>query len=202
MFHRRSSANELLMTSSKNQDSGVTSLPGQAASHALDEDVEMLLANPSDSTHFTIPHPSQPAADSSQPSSLPIAGGFAVPPFPFNLGDPYPSVTNNDTQSVSSMPPLFDGSDSESDGGHLHHGVYDFMSESEADAQDVEMALFVDDGDFSDSEDAVLPQSTPSAATEDSRARRHVTVQEVEDDAQQQPRKCNGFVTRLWCHEH
>jgi hypothetical protein len=100
------------------------------------------------------------------------------------------------------MPPLFDGSDSESDGGYLHHGVYDFMSESEADAQDVEMTLLVDDGEFSDPEDAVWPQSIPSAATEDSRARRHVTVQEVEDDAQQQPRECNGFVTRLWCHEH
>jgi hypothetical protein len=175
----------------------VTSLPGSAASHALDEDVEMLLADPSSSTHFTIPHPYQPTAES---SSLPPTGVLATSLSPFDIGAPqpaYPSLMDDDARSVASLPPLYDASDSEFEEGHLNHGVYDFMSDSEADAHDVEMILLVDNEDLSDHEGVVLPQSTPSAATEDSRDPRHVTLEEIEDhedQVQQQTGECNGFV--------
>jgi hypothetical protein len=186
------------MTSLKNQGFGVTSLPGSTASHALDEDVEMLLADPASSTHFTIPHPSESVPDSSQPSSLRPAGVLATSSSPLDWVPPHlprPSTMDDDARSVTSMPPLYEASDVDSEEGHLHHGVYDFMSDSEADAHDVEMTLFVDDGDLSDHEDTVLLMNNSSAATEDSRDRRHVTVEEVEDQDQQQTGQCNSFVT-------
>jgi hypothetical protein len=102
---------------------------------------------------------------------------------------------DDDARSVTSMPPLYEASDEESEDGHLRHGVYDFMSDSEVDAHDVEMTLFVDDGDLSDHEDTAVLMNNTSAATEDSRDRRHVTVEEVEDQDQQQTGQCNGFVT-------
>ncbi|KAI0252187.1 hypothetical protein BJV78DRAFT_378338 [Lactifluus subvellereus] len=172
------------------QGPSVTSLPDPAASHALDEDVEMLLADPSSDMHFTIPHTSHPAANSPQLSSSPPTSALATSSPPIDLEAPHPPhfyahAMDDDAHSVTSMPPLYDASDSESEEGHLYHGVYDFMSESEADAHDVEMTLLIDEGDFSDHESAVFPRSTLSAAAEDSRDLRHVTVEEVQDQDQQ-----------------
>ena len=183
------------MNSSKNQGRSVTSLPGSPASHALDEDVEMLLADPSSDTHFTISDMSHPEANSPQLSPSPPTGTLATSSPPIDLEAPQPPhvyayVMDDDARSVASMPPLYEASDSGSDESHFNHGVYDFMSESEGDAHEVEMTLLLDEGDFSDHEGAVFPRSTPSAAAEDSGNLRHVTVEEVEDHDQQRTGKC------------
>jgi len=109
------------------------------------------------------------------------------------------------------MPPLYDASDSESGEEHFHRNVYDFMSESEADAHDVEMTLLFDDGNFSDVdgaaylEDAVPPPSDVVTMAEGSvnhHVNHHVTVEEVEDQDLPHTGECAGLQPVLWCHEH
>ena len=85
------------------------------------------------------------------------------------------------------MPPLFDASDSESGEEPFQRNVYDFMSDSEADAHDVEMTLMLDDGHFSDNDgatylddDVVLP-SSDTMATVDGNMNHHVMVEEDQD---------------------
>jgi hypothetical protein len=92
------------------------------------------------------------------------------------------------------MPPLEIESDSEYGEDHLRYGGYDSISESDADAYDVEMTLLVDDGDLSDDEDsAALPdESTPPLPPTSLAAnsnQRHVMVEEVEDQDQQRAGK-------------
>ena len=97
---------------------------------------------------------------------------------------PHPSVIDDDARSDTSMPPLYDASDSESGEEPSHGNVYDFMSDSEADAHDVEMTLTLDDGNFSDSDganylldDVVLPP-LDTMATAEGNINHHVTVEE------------------------
>ena len=100
---------------------------------------------------------------------------------------PHPSVIDDDARSDTSMPPLFDASDSESGEEPFQRNVYDFMSDSEADAHDVEMTLMLDDGHFSDNDgatylddDVVLP-SSDTMATVDGNMNHHVMVEEDQD---------------------
>jgi hypothetical protein len=96
---------------------------------------------------------------------------------------PHPFVIDDDARSDTSMPPLYDASDSESGEEPFHHNVYDFTSDSEVDAHDVEMTLFLDDGNLSDSDgatyldDVVLPPSD-TMTTVDGNMNHHVMVEE------------------------
>jgi hypothetical protein len=96
---------------------------------------------------------------------------------------PHPSAIDDDARSDTSMPPLYDASDSESGEEPFHHNVYEFMSDSEGDADDVEMTLFLDDGNLSDSDgatyldDVVLPPSD-TMTTVDANMNHHVMVEE------------------------
>jgi hypothetical protein len=89
------------------------------------------------------------------------------------------------------MPPLEMESDLEYEEDHVRHGGYDSISESDADAYDVEMHLLVDDGYRSDDESsASLNESTPQVPSTLSVAdgsHQYVTVVEVEDEDQQRP---------------
>jgi hypothetical protein len=108
---------------------------------------------------------------------------------------------DDDVRSDISMPPLELESDLEYEEDHLRYGGYDSISESDADAYDVEMTLLVDDGDGSDDGGFALPdESTPplppplSAAD---RNPRHVVVEEVEDQDQRRAGKwaaCSLFI--------
>ncbi|KAI0301113.1 hypothetical protein B0F90DRAFT_1925534 [Multifurca ochricompacta] len=177
----------------------MTSSPGSAASHAADEDVEMLLADPPIGTPYTSLHsPHFTPHSSRSPSLMPTTDNPTTfsPPIDSEVPQfPHLPVTDDEARSDTSMPPLFDASDSEYEEDYLHHGVYDSMSESEADARDVEMTLLFDDGDLSDNEDSppsppnegvALPESAASmAAVEGNENPRHVTVEEIEDQDQQ-----------------
>jgi hypothetical protein len=114
---------------------------------------------------------------------------------------PHPFVIDDDARSDTSMPPLYDASDSESGEEPFHHNVYDFTSDSEVDAHDVEMTLFLDDGNLSDSDgatyldDVVLPPSD-TMTTVDGNMNHHVMVEEDQHmphaDAVPPPRSPSG----------
>jgi hypothetical protein len=180
----------------------VTSSPDSPASHAADEDVEMLLfANPLGDTPYSTTLPAHAAADTdssqSQSTSLPDTSALATSHQSMDSVSevpeiPYPFSIDDDARSDTSMPPLYDASDSEYEEDHIHHGENDLTSESDIDAYDVEMTLLVDDGDLSDYEDSVIPNegapalsSTPFAAMDSDTSRRRVVVEEVEDRDQQ-----------------
>ena len=183
------------------------SLQGSPAPHPLDEDVDMLpVVLPNDTATPLLsptPHLSQSPllppegslANSPSPSHLPIDSDLSHLPHPFAIDD--------DARSDTSMPSLFDASDSESGEEVFRRNVYDFMSDSEADAHDVEMTLFLDDdGNFSDSddapylEDAVPPPS--DAVTGD--VNDHVTV---EQDRHLPPTgECLGLQPLPACYKH
>lgn len=152
---------------------------------------------PSDMPSFTT-YSAYSASDSSQLPSLPRTGAPATSSHDSHAVDSealeatHPSVIDIDARSDTSMPPLYDASDSEYDGDRSRHHGYDSMSESDADAYDVEMTLLVDDSDASDDEDpalpseSALPPSVPSVADNSHRNHRHVVVvEEVEDEGQQ-----------------
>ncbi|KAH9002815.1 hypothetical protein EDB86DRAFT_217472 [Lactarius hatsudake] len=158
------------------------SLPGSSAPHPVDEDedVEMLPAGfPSTAPRATVAHPFPPTPDLSRSPSLPPSGSLASSSHsPID----YPSVIDDDARSDTSMPPLYDASDSESGEEHFHRNVYDFMSDSEADAHDVEMTLlFDDDGDVAAYLDDAVPPLSDAVTTAEGSVNHHVTVEEVQD---------------------
>lgn len=119
------------------------------------------VVHPSTAPLVTAAHPLSPSLDlSPSPSLLPSGPLATSSSSSHSLIDsdvshlPYPSVIDDDARSDTSMPPLYDASDSESGEEPFHRNVYDFMSDSEADAHDVEMTLLLDDGNFSDSDGA------------------------------------------------
>lgn len=167
----------------------------------------MLLADPLDDTAHSMGHPAHATSSSPQLTSLPPTGAFVASPssYPIDSDEPEPahhSVVDDDMRSDTSMPPLEIESDSEYEGDHLRYGGYDSISESEADAYDVEMTLLVDD-DQSDDEGFALPdESTPplpptSFATDSNR--RHVMVEEVEDQDQQRGGEWASYCTITAC---
>ncbi|KAH8989125.1 hypothetical protein EDB92DRAFT_906946 [Lactarius akahatsu] len=170
------------------------SLPGSPAPHPVDEDedVEMLPAGfPSTAPRATVAHPFPPTPDLSQSPSLPPLGSLASSSHsPID----YPSVIDDDARSDTSMPPLYDASDSESGEEHFHGNVYDFMSDSEADAHDVEMTLlFDDDGDGAASLDDAVPPLSDAVTTAEGSVNRHVTVEEVQDQDLPHTGECAGL---------
>lgn len=151
----------------------------------------MLFADPlSDMPSYTT-YSAYSTSDSSQLPSLPRTSASATSSHDSHgvaleaLEATHPPVVDIDARSDTSMPPLYDASDSEyeEDDDNLRHREYDSMSESAADAYDVEMTLLVDDGDASDDEDPAL--SAPSVADNSHRNHRHVAVEEVEEEGQQ-----------------
>jgi hypothetical protein len=104
---------------------------------------------------------------------------------------------DDDVHSDISMPPLELESDLEYEEDHLRYGGYDSISDSDADAYDVEMTLLVDDGDPSDDEGFALPNEItpplPSTSFTADRNRRHVVVEEVEDQDQQRTGECVAY---------
>ncbi|KAH9168737.1 hypothetical protein EDB89DRAFT_1563891 [Lactarius sanguifluus] len=161
-------------------DPEAMSLPGSSAPHPVDEDVEMLPAGfLSTAPRATVAHPFPPTPDLSQSPSLPPSGSLASSSHsPID----YPSVIDDDARSDTSMPPLYDASDSESGEEHFHRNVYDSMSDSEADAHDVEMTLlFDDDGDSAVYLDDAVPPLSDAVTTAEGSVNHHVTVEEVQD---------------------
>src|SRR6266404_6829821 len=160
----------------------------------VDVDVDMLSADlPSTTPRPTAAHSFSPLPGLSQSPSLPPSDTFTTssssshPQIDSDVSHhPHPFVIDEDARSDTSMPLLYDASDSESGEELFHHHVHDFMSESEVDAHDVEMSLLLDDGHFSDSEgatyldDDIVPPSAAVAASQGD-VNRHVTVEEVED---------------------
>ncbi|KAI9443427.1 hypothetical protein H4582DRAFT_1192975 [Lactarius indigo] len=171
-------------------DREAMSLPGSPSPHPVDEDgdAEMLPAGfPSTVPRATVAHPFPLTPDLSQSPSLPPSGPLASSSHsPIDWGVSHlshPSVIDDDARSDTSMPPLYDASDSESGEEHFHRNAYDFMSDSEADAHDVEMTLlFDDDGDVAAYlDDAVPPPLSDEVTTAEGSANHHVTVEEVQD---------------------
>jgi hypothetical protein len=152
----------------------------------------MLIADPLNDTPYSTGHPAHLTSSSAQLTSLPHTGAFAASSRPIDSEEPGPvqhSVMDDDVRSDISIPPLEVESDLEYEEDHLRYGGYDSISESDADAYDVEMTLLVDDGDGSDDEgSASLNESTPpllSTSFAADRNQRHVVVEEVEDQDQQ-----------------
>jgi hypothetical protein len=156
----------------------------------------MLLADLPNDTYPT-GHPAHttfPSPQSTESTSLPPTGAFTAAWRQIDSeesGFVHHLIVDDDAQSDISMPPLEIESDLEYEEDHVRHGGYDSISESDADAYDVEMTLLVDDGDQSDDEDSALrsestPQLPPTSSAVD-RNHHHVTVEEVEDQNQQQP---------------
>ena len=157
----------------------------------------MLFADPASDTPSYTTYSHYSTSDSSQLPSLPRTGAPATSSHGSHavnseaLEATHLPVIDIDARSDTSMPPLYDASDSEYEEDSLRHRGYDSMSESDADAYDVEMTLLADDGDASDDEDAALPSesalppSFPSVADTSRRNHRHVAVEEVEDEGQQ-----------------
>lgn len=155
----------------------------------------MLLADPLNDMPYSMGHPAHITSSAPQLTSLPHTSAFIASPstHPIDSEEPGPahhSVTDDDVRSDISMPPLEIESDSEYGEDGLRYGGYDSISESEADAYDVEMTLLVDDGDLSDEEDsAALPDESapplPSTSFAANSNQRHVMVEEVEDQDQQ-----------------
>lgn len=158
----------------------------------------MLFAEPTSDMHSYTTNSAYSTSHSSQLPSLPRTGAPTTSSQDSQAVDldapeaTHPPVIDIDARSDTSMPPLYDASDSEYDQDSFRHHGYDSMSESDADAYDVEMALLVDDNDPSDDEDpalpseSALPPSAPSVADYSHRNHRHVVVvEEVEDEGQQ-----------------
>ena len=143
-----------------------------------------------DDAPYSTGHPSH---TSPQLRSLPPTGAFTASSRQIDSeesGFTHHPIVDDDARSDVSMPPLEIESDLEYEEYHIRHGGYDSMSESDADAYDVEMTLLVDDGDQSDVEgSALVNESTPQLPSTSSAADRNqfVTVEEVEDQDQQQP---------------
>ena len=178
------------------------SLPGSPIPHPADEDVDMLPAVlPSTRATAALSH--SPTPHLSQSPSLPPSGSLATSSSHSLVVDsdlshlPHPFMVDDDARSDTSMPSLFDASDSESGEEHFHRNVYDFMSESEADAHDVEMTLLIDDdGDYSDSDDA-LPSD--AVTTAEGSVNHHVMVEE--DQNLPHTGECAEFVFPVY-YEH
>ena len=171
----------------------MTSFVGPATSDPTNEDVEMLFADPASDMPSDATNSPYSTSDSSQSPSLPRTGAPATSSHDSHAVEPEAfdaTLIDIDTRSDTSMPPLYDASDSEYEDG-LRHPAYDSMSDSDADAYDVEMTLLVDDGDASDDEEPALPSENalpsfdPSVADNSPRNHRHVAVEEVEDEGQQ-----------------
>jgi hypothetical protein len=160
----------------------------------------MLLADLPNDTPYSTEDLAHTTSSSPQLTSLPPTGAFIASSRQI---DPEESrfahhpVVDDDAHSDISMPPLEIESDLEYEEDHVRHGGYDSISESDADAYDVEMTLLVDDGDRSDDEgSALLNEITPQLPSTSSAADRnhqHVTVEEVEDQDQQRPGKWGSF---------
>jgi len=153
----------------------------------------MLLADPPNDTPYSTGHPAHTTSSSPQLTPLPHTGAFAAASLPIDLEESGPAhspIVDDDAHSDISMPPLEVESDSEYEEDHVRYVGYDSISESDADAYDVEMTLLLDDGDRSDDEGStLLNESTsppPSTSSAPDRNSRHVTVEEVEDRGQQQ----------------
>jgi hypothetical protein len=186
------------------KDQGVEATPisGSAASHshAAEGDVPMLLADLPNDTPYSTGHPAHTTSSSPQLTSLPPTGAFTASSRQIDSeesGFAHHPIVDDDARSDISMPPLEIESDLEYEEDHVRHGGYDSISESDADAYDVEMTLLVDDGERSDDEDpALLNESTPQLPSTSSAADRnhqHVTVEEVEDQNQQRPGEWGSF---------
>lgn len=151
-----------------------------------------------DAPHST-GHPTHTLSSSPQLTSLPPTGAFTASSRQIDSeesGFTHHLIVDDDARSDVSMPPLEIESDLEYEEDHIRHGGYDSMSESDADAYDVEMTLLVDDGDQSDVEgSALVNESTPQLPSTSSAADRnhYVTVEEVEDQDQQQPGEWGSF---------
>ena len=172
----------------------MTSFVGPATSDPTNEDVEMHFADPASDMPSHTTYSPYSTSDSSQLPSLPRTGAPATSSHDSHAVDSEAfdaTLIDIDARSDTSMPPLYDASDSEYEEESLRHRAYDSMSDSDADAYDVEMALLVDDGDASDDEDPALPSEStlpslvPSMADSSHRNHRHVAVEEVEDEGQQ-----------------
>lgn len=160
----------------------------------------MLLADLPNDTPFSTGHPAHAASSSPLLTSLPPTGAFPASSHqidPEESGFVHHPIVDVDARSDISMPPLEIESDSEYEEDHVHHGGYDSISESDADAYDVEMTLLLDDGDRSDDEgSALLNEITPQLPSTSSAADRnhqHVTVEEVEDQNEQRPGEWGSF---------
>ncbi len=182
------------MTLLKDQGVEATSFSGLAASHshAAEGDVPMPLADLPNDAPYSMGHPAHAASSSPQLTSLPPPGAFTASSHQIDSEESefaHHPIVDDDAHSDISMPPLEIESDLEYEEDHVRHGGYDSISESDADAYDVEMTLLVDDGDRSDDEgSALLNESTPQLPPTSSAADRnhqHVTVEEVEDQDQQ-----------------
>ena len=144
-----------------------------------------------DSPSDTPSYPTYSAYATSDLSQLPHTSAQAIQSHPVDSEvseGTHPPAIDIDARSDTSMPPLYDASDSESEEDHHHRG-YDSMSESDADAYDVEMTLLVDDGDPSDDEHAALPSESapfhppiPPLVDISDRDYRRVVIEEVEDE--------------------
>ena len=154
----------------------------------------MLLPDPPSDTPSYMTYPTYSTSDLSQLISLPHTSALATSSHPVDSEAPeatHPPFIDIDARSDTSMPPLYDASDSESEEDHVRHRGYDSMSDSDAEAYDVEMTLLVDDGDLSEDEDIalssenVLPLPYIPGVADNSNHHRRVVVEEVEDEAQQ-----------------
>ena len=189
------------MNSLKDQGIETTPLSGLAASHshAAEGDVPMHLAGFANDAPHSTGHPTHTLSSSPQLTSLPPTGAFTASSRQIDSeesGFTHHLIVDDDARSDVSMPPLEIESDLEYEEDHIRHGGYDSMSESDADAYDVEMTLLVDDGDQSDVEgSALVNESTPQLPSTSSAADRnhYVTVEEVEDQDQQQPGEWGSF---------
>ena len=180
----------------KDQGVEATSFSGSDAfhSHAAEGDDQMLLADLPNDVPYSTGHPAHTTSSSPQLTSLPPAGAFTASSRQIDSEESefaHHHIVDDDARSDISMPPLEIESDLEYEEDHVRHGGYDSLSESDADAYDVEMHLLVDDGYGSDDEgSAVLNESTPqlpSTSPAADRNHQHVTVEEVEDRDEQRP---------------
>jgi hypothetical protein len=160
----------------------------------------MLLADLPNDTPYSTAHPAHTTSSSPQLTPLPPTGAFTALSRQIDSegsGFAHHPIVDDDAHSDISMPHLEIESDLEYEEDHVRHGGYDSLSESDADAYDVEMTLLVDDGDQSDDEGpALLNESTPQLPSTSSAADRihqHVTVEEVEDQNQQRPGEWGSF---------
>jgi hypothetical protein len=188
------------LTSFKDQGAEATSFSGSATSHTAEGDVSMLLADLPNDTPYSTGHPVHTRSSSPQLTSLPPTGAFTASSHQIDSeqsGFAHNPIVDDDARSDISMPPLEIESDLEYEEDHVRQGGYDSLSESDADAYDVEMTLLVDDGDQSDDEgSALLNEGTPqppSSLPPADRNHRHVTVEEVEDQNRQRPGEWGSF---------
>ena len=160
----------------------------------------MVLADLSNDTPYSIGYPAQTTSSSPQLTSLPPTGAFTASSRQIDSEESefaHHHIVDDDARSDISMPSLEIESDLEYEEDHVRHGGYDSISESDADAYDVEMHLLVDDGYRSDDESpALLNEGTPQLPATSpvaDRTHQHVTVEEVVDRDQQQPGEWGSF---------